>query len=102
MVADNGALHLCIYSIKKSAVSSYNSRIQHEQCLQCISDQFDVILMDKNMCFSIKNKNISKSDPKLLKGSVCIWLYIFTPKIYGGLETMQTITLMEATIYPQY
>ena len=31
-----------------------------------------------------------------------VWIYIFTPKIYGGLEMMQTITLMELVFFPQY
>jgi hypothetical protein len=49
-----------IWFKRKSAVSSYNSHLQHEQCLHCISDQFDVILMDKKNCFSLKNMDISK------------------------------------------
>ena len=54
MVADNGPLYAYVdiplkyvYIFKKiqnSAVSSYNSHLQHEQCLYCISDQIDVIL----------------------------------------------------------
>jgi hypothetical protein len=45
MVADSGPLY------------SYNSHLQHEQCLHCVSDHFDVILMD---FFSLKNNDISK------------------------------------------
>jgi hypothetical protein len=37
--------------LKKSAISSYNINLQHKQSLHCISDQFDVILMDKKMLF---------------------------------------------------
>lgn len=36
--------------------------------------------------------------------SICMDMdiYIFTKKRHGGLEMMQTITLMEATIFLQY
>jgi hypothetical protein len=39
----------------------------------------------------------------LAKVYVNLQLYIYLPQnIYGGLEMMQTIALMEATIYLQY
>ena len=61
MVADNGPLYTYVdIPQRKSTVSSYNSYLQHYQCLHCISDQFDVILMDQKICFSFKNKDISK------------------------------------------
>jgi hypothetical protein len=45
MAADDGPLYTYVdFPFEKSAVSSYNSNLQHEQCLHCISDQFDVIL----------------------------------------------------------
>ena len=72
MVADNGPLYAYVdIPLKKSAVSSYNSNLQHEQCLHCISDQFDVILMDKNGAFLSKTRTFL-SDPKLLNGSVLL------------------------------
>ena len=41
-------------------VFSYNSHLQHYQCLYCIFDQYDAILNGQKMCFSLKNKDISK------------------------------------------
>jgi hypothetical protein len=68
--ADNWPLYACVeIPFKKSAVSSYNSHLQHEQCLHCISDQFDVILMDKKCAIPSKTRTFL-SDPKPLNSSV--------------------------------
>ena len=56
---------------KKSAVSRYNSHLKHQQCLHCISDQFDVILMDIKCAFLSKTRTFL-SDPKLFNGSVVV------------------------------
>ena len=70
MVADNGPLYAYVDILLKSAISSYNSNIQHKQCLNCISDHF-VILMDKKCAFLLKNR-IFLSYPKLL--NACVFL----------------------------
>ena len=55
MVSDSGPLYAYEdIPLKKKSVSSYNIH------LHCISDQFDIILMDKKKGFSFKNKDISK------------------------------------------
>jgi hypothetical protein len=70
MVADNGPMQIFH---TKSAVSCYNSHLQDEQCLHCISDQFDVTLMDKKFAFLPKTTTFL-SDPKLLNGSVYVYI----------------------------
>ena len=71
MFADNGSLYAYVdIPFKKSAVSSYNSHLQHSQCLHCISDQFYVILkLTQKNAFLSKTRTFL-SDPKLLNGSV--------------------------------
>lgn len=47
--------HVDIKSYNIKSVSSYYSHLKHSQCLQSISDQFDVILMDKKIGFYFIN-----------------------------------------------
>jgi hypothetical protein len=66
MVADNGPLYTCDIPLK----------IQHELFLHCISDQFDVILMDKSFAFLSKTRTFL-SDGKLLDSSISGRLKVF-------------------------
>ena len=61
MVADNGPLYTYVDIPFPATIVIYN--INNVYII--FSDQFD-ILMDK-MCFSLKNKDIFLSNPKLLK-----------------------------------
>ena len=77
MVADNWPLYTYVdIPLNKSSVSSYNSNLQHSQCLHRISDEFDVILMDNKCAFLSKTRTFL-SDPKLLNDGVhCKLLFI--------------------------
>ena len=69
MVADNGPLYAYVDIPQKNLPFPATSHFQHKQCLHCISDQFDVILMDKKSAFLSKTRTFL-SDPKLLNGSI--------------------------------
>ena len=76
----------------KSAISSFNSHLQHQQCLHYISDQVAIWgYVNWKKCFLSKTR-IFLSDSKLLNDNVYIKSYITFESLYDNVSSKQIVT----------
>lgn len=54
MVVENGPLYPYVDTPTDTTISSYNSHLPHEQCLDYISGSFNVFVLEENGAFYLQ------------------------------------------------